>query len=135
MADKKIMLTVQDFDKLKRLIQTYKQTNRLKSRHLIQLAKELETAAVLLSSEIPDNIVTINSTVRYLDISSGKSYEVKIVFPADKDDTDSSSSILCPLGTSLIGEVEGAETICMAPSGDIPLKVEKIISQPVKEIK
>ena len=133
MPEKRIMLTREDYEKLKRIIQTYKHSNRLKSAHLVKLAKELETAVVVDSSEIPGNIVTINSVVKYFDLNENKPYEVKIVFPAEKDDTDETSSILSPLGTALIGEVESSSTICMAPSGEIPLKIEKILKQPEKE--
>ncbi|MDX9802256.1 MAG: GreA/GreB family elongation factor [Spirochaetia bacterium] len=129
---KKIVLFNSDYKKLVKLIQVYKESNRLKSKHLLKLADELKNAKV-----IADNIgeiqkidaVSINSTVSYKNLDTGEVKQVTVVFPADTGQDLNKVSILSPLGTALIGEEEKNLTYCLAPEGQIPLQIEKIISK------
>jgi regulator of nucleoside diphosphate kinase len=126
---KKIILTSSDYKKLFKLIQIYRESNRLKSAHLRQLAEELENAAVTDDPGLLNDVVSINSTVIFKNIDTGKSEIVTVVFPADTDPDGSRISILSPLGTALIGEQESNITDCLAPTGKIQLRVEKIAAR------
>jgi len=126
---KKIILTSSDYKKLFKIIQAYRESNRLKPDHLRQLAEELENAAVTDDPELLNDVVSINSTVIFKNTDTGKSEIVTVVFPADIDQDGSRISILCPLGTALIGEQEGNFTYCLAPTGKIELRVDKIVAR------
>ncbi len=129
MSGKKIVLRTDDFRKLQKIITLYKLTNRLRSKHLIQLSEELEQAIVIDSDVLPPNIVTMYSRVRYKNLNDSMSYEVTVVFPSDTDKEGDRISVLAPLGTALIGEEEKNITHCYAPAGDIPLEIEKVLEK------
>ena len=126
---KKIILTSSDYKKLFKIIQVYRESSRLKSAHIRQLAEELENAAVTDDPLLLNDVVSINSTVIFKNMESGKSEIVTVVFPSDTDQDGSRISILSPLGTSLIGEQEGNITHCLAPTGKIELRVDKIVAR------
>ncbi len=129
---KKIVLFNSDYKKLVKLVQVYKDSNRLKSKHLLKLAEELKNAKVIgddLHGSHKHDAVSINSTVVFKNLDTGETMQVTVVFPADTDQEGSRVSILSPLGTALIGEEENNLTTCLAPEGQIPLRIEKILSK------
>lgn len=126
---KKIILTSTDFKKLSKIIQVYRESSRLREDHLKNLADELKNAAVIDDPDILSDVVSINSTVVFRNLETGKSEMVTVVFPSDTDQEGTRISILSPLGTALIGEQEGNLTSCHAPEGKIPLRVDKIIAR------
>ncbi len=126
---KRIILTSKDYKKLVKIIQVYRESNRLKSEHMINLAEELKNAAVIDDPELLSDIVSINSTVVFTNLENEKTEMVTVVFPADTDHEGSRISILSPLGTALIGEQENNISYCLAPEGKIPLRIDKIIAR------
>ncbi len=126
---KKIILTNSDYKKLVKIIQVYKDSNRLKSEHLRHLAEELKSASIVDDAELLTDVVSINSTVVFKNLETGQSEMVTIVFPAESSQDGTRISVLSPLGTALIGEQESSITECYAPGGNIRIRVEKIIAR------
>lgn len=126
MAEKQIILSRPDYEKLSRLLENMKATHRLKEPHLIHLYDELQNALVMEHDEIPHGRVTLHSHVNYTNLLKGTAHEATIVFPVDKDESSCSYSILSPLGTALIGEEVDSQAICYAPAGEIPLRIDRI---------
>ncbi len=126
---KKIILTSTDYKKLVKIITVYKNSRRLNTQHMRNLAEELTNAVVVDDPELLNDAVSINSTVVFKNLNSGESQMVTVVFPADTDTEGSRISIFSPLGTALIGEQENNTTYCFAPEGTIPLRIDKIIAR------
>ncbi|MCM0182436.1 nucleoside diphosphate kinase regulator, partial [Pseudomonas aeruginosa] len=64
------------------------------------LEAELSRAQVVGHDEIPPGVVTMNSTVRCREESSGKEYTLTLVYPEDVAG-EGKVSILAPVGTAL----------------------------------
>lgn len=80
------------------------------------LEAELARATVVGHDEIPPGVVTMNSTVRCREESSGKEYHLTLVYPADVGG-EGKVSILAPVGTALLGLTTGQSIDWPAPSG------------------
>jgi len=128
MKPESIIITEMDLYRLDSLIEN----GDLRSeKELHDLHAEIERAVVLDFPEIPSDVVTMNSTVRYVDLESQKENEVTIVYPSQSDSKHSRISVMAPIGTALLGLREGQEIDWMFPDGRRKkLKVLKIVYQP-----
>ncbi len=126
MARKRIMLTEQEYKQLSRILNSMKENRRLNLPHLQTLYEEVGDAVIMEESEFPSGFVTLNSKVRYTNLEDFTERTVRLVFPADADKEERNCSIFTPLGAALIGENPGSISICNAPGGLIPLRIEAI---------
>ena len=98
------------------------------------LAAELERADVVDSHEVAPDVVTMNSRVRFEDLSTGETREITIVFPHDADMLEARVSVLAPVGTALLGLAEGESIVWPFPDGSSRcLRVLKVTFQPEAE--
>lgn len=67
------------------------------------LEEELSRAAVVHDEELPGDVVSMNSTVKFQDLEGGKETVVTLVYPPDSDIENNQISILTPVGSALIG--------------------------------
>ena len=91
---------------MQRLSDLVESAERISSRdleYLRMLEEELRGAEVVSSSEIPPDVVTMNSRVRVRDLDSGRESTYSLVFPRDSDIAKGRISILAPIGTAIIG--------------------------------
>jgi regulator of nucleoside diphosphate kinase len=132
MGKKQIYMTEYDHKRLAGIIRSYRDSGN-KKRHLQALETELERAVIVPASLIPQSLVTMNSTVRFTDLESGKQNQYTLVFPGQADAGVNRISILAPIGAALIGENEGSEVEYEAPGGIMKLRVEHVVYQPEAE--
>ncbi|WP_426661343.1 nucleoside diphosphate kinase regulator [Rhodanobacter aciditrophus] len=80
------------------------------------LREELDRATVLEPAEMPGNVVTMNSTVRFTDEEGGVPLTMTLVYPnaAGKPGT---VSILAPVGSALLGLAKGKHIDWPTPDG------------------
>lgn len=88
-----------------------------------QLEAELERARVLPWSEVPSDVVVMNSEIEYEDKATGRRRRVKLVYPADADIEAGRVSVLAPLGCALLGLEAGQEIDWRMPGGLRRLRV------------
>jgi regulator of nucleoside diphosphate kinase len=120
-----LFITQQDFDKLSKLVEN----TRTDTADL--LADELDRATILPQQEIPPNVVTMNSTVRFQDAATGAESEVTLVFPQDATAGRSRISVLAPVGAALIGLRVGDLISWPVPNGRVrQLKATAVLYQP-----
>ena len=94
------------------------------------LQAELDRATVVEPEEMPPNIVTMNSTVRFRDDNSGKEYELTLVYP-DGAGQPGTVSVLAPIGSALLGVAVGQSIAWVVPGGRaITLRVLELVRQP-----
>jgi regulator of nucleoside diphosphate kinase len=98
--------------------------------HLKDLGEELERGIVTESREIPPNVVTMNSTVRILDLDSGERFTYTLVYPEEADIDNNRLSILAAVGTALLGYREGDTIEWPVPAGVRRMKIEALLYQP-----
>ncbi len=127
---RQIHITRYDLARLTDLIIVYRSFSQgYSDQHLKNLAKELNRAKIVQSSEIPPDVITMNSRVRLRDLRSGEWFVLTLVFPVDEKEPDH-ISILSPLGTAMIGYRSGDR---FTVSGDKEAKryrVEEVLYQP-----
>lgn len=127
MNEPSITVTELDFQRLQKLLET--ESNRTLPG-IDMLAKELDRATVVKSEEIGPEVVTMNSTVRFVDEGSNKAYELKLVYPRQAGEAGA-VSVLAPVGSALLGLAVGKKIRWQVPGGrDLRLRVVSVINQP-----
>lgn len=71
------------------------------------LIRETSRARLHSPKKIPANVVTMGTTVQFVDENNGARRTVKLVYPQDADISAGRISILTPVGAGLIGLREG----------------------------
>lgn len=67
------------------------------------LYDELDAATVVPDDMLPDDVVTMHSTVSFADLATGVVSTVTLVYPDEVGRTPQGVSILAPVGAALIG--------------------------------
>jgi regulator of nucleoside diphosphate kinase len=125
---RKIYITQSDKDKLLKIINKAKYENLDDYSNLKDLETELIRADITNISELPSNVITMNTKAVLL--IDGIEEEVALVYPNEADILEYKLSVLSPIGTAILGYSEGDIIEWKVPKGTIQVKVEKIIFQP-----
>ena len=95
------------------------------------LEKELMRANVLETHEIPPDVVTMRSIVRFVINPSGKVFELLLCYPDEMDDNPNKVSILAPIGSAILGMSVGQQIEWPAPGGgNISVRIVAVTWQP-----
>ena len=94
------------------------------------LEAELDRADVVDPKDIPAGLVTMNSTVRFTLLESGKTNKLTLVYPKEMDGSDDKVSIFAPVGIALLGLSVGDEFQMPSPTGKVTVRVDGIDYQP-----
>lgn len=94
------------------------------------LEAELARARVIGSSELPGDVITMNSEARLRELKTGDVMTYTLVFPERADYEARRISVLAPIGTAMLGHREGDEFEWEVPEGPVRLRVEKVLFQP-----
>ncbi|HEY0310252.1 MAG TPA: nucleoside diphosphate kinase regulator [Luteimonas sp.] len=81
------------------------------------LRDELARAEVREPRDMPPDAITMNSTARFRDESSGEERELTLVYPRDADGSPDKVSILAPVGSALLGLRAGQTIDWPLPGG------------------
>lgn len=133
MNESKIILCHEDYQVLKRLVDSFARTGRLGQPHFDRLAREVRHASVMDREAIPPKVVTMGSTVNYTCVETDTTADAVLVFPASATGGEHHVSILAPLGLALIGEREGTEIAYEAPGGTYRIRINSVKHAPVAE--
>ena len=124
-------ITISQFDK-KRLLSLIDgwEADPQDRGHIDDLVVELDRANVIEPTEIPPDVVTMNSRVRLTDIDTNITQTITIVFPGMANSEEGKISILAPLGTAILGYRVGSVVEWNVPSGLRRLRIDAIEYQP-----
>lgn len=123
-----IIISSLDLERLEALLNFRSGSDALRK---LNLEEELERATVVDSKHLPENVVSMNSTVQLTISSSETPFYVTLVYPKDIKADGSTLSIFSPIGTSLLGMKQGDEIYWPNPGGkNIKVRVENILYQP-----
>ncbi len=81
------------------------------------LNDELDRAQMLAPEAMPHDVVTMNSTVKFRDLTSGEERVRTLVFPTQVTDSASQLSVLAPVGAALLGLKVGSTIHWELPGG------------------
>ena len=125
----RIFITEPDHEKLLRLI-AGRRANRIDTHNLDELEQELDRAEILGENDaVPSDVITMNASVRLLDLDTGEIKKYRLVFPSDVK-TEDALSVLAPIGTAILGYRVGSVIEWEVPRGVRRLKVLDVRSQP-----
>ena len=95
------------------------------------LRAELDRARIVEPEEMPADVVTMNSTVRFADEESGKEFERTLCYPGEATGGEDKVSILAPLGSALLGLSVGQRIDWPVPGGRmVHIRILEVVSQP-----
>jgi regulator of nucleoside diphosphate kinase len=121
-----IYITQSDMDRLRALIESMKSSRE----DLKTLGAELDQAKVVPQTEIPPNVITMNSKAQVRDIDAGELMTYTLVFPNKANADEGLISVIAPIGTAMLGQRVGDEFEWRVPAGTVRLRVEKVLYQP-----
>jgi regulator of nucleoside diphosphate kinase len=125
----RIYITVDDCERLRRLIAGRRGANSVDQEYLDILEQELDRAEVVDPDDIPHDVVTMNSEVRMKDLDSGEIRVYRLIFPTQTR-TENSISVLAPIGTAMLGYRVGNVFEWRVPKGKRRLEILEVIYQP-----
>jgi regulator of nucleoside diphosphate kinase len=98
------------------------------------LRAELERARVLDPQQMPPDVVTMNSRVRFRVEPSQNEYELTLVYPKDLDGSTGRISILAPVGSALLGLCVGQQIEWPALRGTtVRVRIVEVLYQPERD--
>lgn len=129
MADQPpIIVSSKDLERLEHMLEISRVRNL---PGIDALYEELARATVVAPDKIPPGVVTMNSTVRCIDDSTGKTFELTLVYPPQADAENGKVSILAPVGSALLGLSPGQTIEWPAPNGrKLKVRVLEVVYQP-----
>ena len=127
-ARTRLLLSVPDAERL--MLQYRFVTNCSEGKVLAELTKRIGEARLVDPSDLPADIVTMNSHVALRRVDGGPRMNCALVFPLCANPRKGRISVLTPLGAALLGARAG-QTIAAAEIGSgSPLVLESVLYQP-----
>lgn len=131
MPTRPIVVTRTDLTRLQELLQSQFAAAVGEGRpHLTELNDMLERAELVEPQSMLPHIVTMNSTIKLLDVKQEESETYTLVYPEEACIAEGKLSILSPLGSQLLGRHVGEEVAFNVSDRKIYKRVEKIWFQP-----
>jgi regulator of nucleoside diphosphate kinase len=119
-----IVITSQDLDRLRLLIGVSS------SPVAERLDRELARAKIVAQTDVPADVVTMNSDVTFQDLATLVTRTVRLVYPRDADAERGLVSILAPMGSALLGLGVGQTIEWPTPGGVRRVRVIEVLYQP-----
>lgn len=128
-----IYITDYDLERLTGLLEAVKKGSHRGQAHLAKLQDELERAVIVAPKDVPTDVITMNSTISTIDLSTRKKETFTLVYPEKSNLEQGRISILTAIGTAVIGYRVGDTIEWNFPSGKKTLKITEILYQPEAE--
>lgn len=120
-----ILITEKDLLRIKHIL-SFQNSDEFENLEL-----ELERAKIITDNEVPEDLVTMNSRVKFMNVQENKEMEVTLVYPTEANFSLGKISVLASLGSALIGLRKGQEINWMFPDGKTrTLRILDILYQP-----
>ena len=130
MTRRKIYVTESDLRRLCNVVATELALDGGSNRRLAELIAELQRAEIVASDEVPEDVVTMNSTVVLRDVDTGEVETYTLVYPNHADIARNRLSVLAPVGTAILGYHVGDVVRWRVPAGVRRLRVDEVLFQP-----
>ncbi len=105
-------------------------TSETTPRERLALKAVLDQAQVLEPSEMPSDVVTMNSTVRLRDLDTNEVEVYTVVYPGFTDTINNRVSVLAAMGTAILGYRVGDVIVRQSLLERWNLRVEAVEYQP-----
>lgn len=99
------------------------------------LRSELDRAEIVAATQVPSDVITMNSRAELIDLDTNERIEFTLVFPAEANVDEGKISVFAPLGTAMLGYRVDNEFEWVVPYGRRRLKVVAVRFQPEATIR
>ncbi|SEA39834.1 nucleoside diphosphate kinase regulator [Alkalimonas amylolytica] len=125
-----IILSSLDYDRIDALLAKEKELSPVHE----QLLLEMERATLLEPEQIPADVVTMHSRVRFKLKSSGKEFEKTLCYPHELAAYPDAISVFAPVGAALIGLAVGQYIDWPMPGGQSDqVEIVELVDQPERK--
>ena len=124
-----IILCEADRDRLRALIRNFAGTRYEDEAE--NLSGEVERAEIVAADALPSDVITLHSTVRFIDRSTQKERDVTLVLPSEADAVGGRVSVIAPVGAALLGLRSGQSIEWDLPNGKTTELVVCAVAQPL----
>lgn len=127
-----IIVSSSDMERLTGLLHTQPMSA---SEEIEALLEELDRAEVRNPEDMPPDVITMNSTVRFAIDSLGKEFCLTLVYPNDANGSAGRVSIFAPVGSALLGLSAGDRIEWPRPGGGVlDINIIEVVSLPEREV-
>ncbi len=92
--------------------------------------RAVNEATLVDPTDIPADVVTMNSRVRLTYPETNRTLEVQLVYPEAANIEKKRISIFAPLAAAILGCKQGEQTSMKTPNGTVLIKIEEVVYQP-----
>ena len=124
---KPITLTIEGHKTIKKLIETSHTVDPIEKKSHRKLYEELKSAVIVTKEELSQKTVQLHSIVT-VQTSFGRKDGMQLVLPSEGDLSKRKLSIMSPMGSALLGYVEGDKVAWNLPMGTEDITIEKVIN-------
>jgi regulator of nucleoside diphosphate kinase len=129
-----ILISARDAEALSLMLGDWPRRHRLEEEAAEALADRLVGARVVAPDQLPDGVVTMDSTVTYIEMPDNRRSTVRIVYPAQADAGAGRVSVLSPIGRALLGRPVRSVTDIVLPTGrHLALRIVDVLRRSVKD--
>lgn len=130
MARRTIIISADDHQRLQSLLNAGAARFISSTDRLDDLQGELSRAQVVATNEVPQDVVSMNSTVTLLDLDTKETETYTLVYPDRADIANGFLSVLAPIGTAILGYRVGDKLRWQVPAGWRRLQIDDVSHQP-----
>lgn len=116
---------------LNRLLQSPDALKGIDKTVLERLREEIARAVIVPDAELPDDVISLNSTVKLEDLAEKEVDQYTLVHPAKASIDQGRISVLAPLGAGMLGFKTGDKFKWATPSGEITFLVREVTRSPL----
>jgi regulator of nucleoside diphosphate kinase len=127
MRTSSITISSSDYNRLLTLVDSARLDRRIPAESLDLLERELSRALIVDSSQLPEDVVAMNSTVWFRELDSDEIEKYTLVYPAEADVIHDRISVLAPIGTALLGYRTGDIVQWRVPSGKRRFQIVNVV--------
>ncbi len=130
MNKRTIYITEFDLIRLREMISIWRRPDYSRCKDLQELEEELNRGLLVKPHNVPEDVITMNSTACLMDLDTGEELIYTLVFPKDADIQQNKISVMAPIGTAMLGYSVGDTFDWKVPDGVRRLKVKELLYQP-----
>lgn len=123
-------ITDQDYQQLQKLIEALVKRPEWQARQAGALSHMLQHAEIVNRTDVPSDLITMNTRVRLRDLGLDESEVYTLVDPSMADPGENRISVATPCGAALLGRRPGDVVEWMVPRGIRRLLIEAVLYQP-----
>lgn len=128
--ERTLYITDYDYKRLGLLLDIMNRIPQNRRDDLSCLVTSLRTCKVVAPDEMPGNVVTLNSRIKYFDFKTRQERTVTLVFPSNAGFSEGRISITSHIGAAILGYAEGDIITWKVYSGRKTIRIMEVFCQP-----